>query len=183
MNALKENWKVAIVDALVLVFVVAFWVIGLPALAIVFLILGIAGTVLYFVGSKRLAQKEEQDKQLEAAKQTVTMFIISKKKMRMSEAGLPAAALESVSKLARRQKLPILKVKVGPQVMNLICEPSIFDSVPEKKEVKATVSGLYVTYVKGLHGNKGVKKVEEKKGFWKRALEKAQEKAGNKQIK
>ena len=103
--------------------------------------------------------------------------------MKLKDAGLPSAALESVGRLARNQKVPILKVKVGPQIMNLICEPEIFDSVPEKKEVKATVAGLYVTWVKGLHGNKGVKAPEEKKGFWKRTLEKAQEKAGAKQIK
>jgi hypothetical protein len=111
------------------------------------------------------------------------MFIISKKKMKMNEAGLPAAALASVPKLMRRQKLPILKVKVGPQIMNLICDSAIFDTVPEKKEVKATVSGLYVTAVKGLHGKKNVVVEEKKKGFWKRAMEKAQEKAGAKQIK
>jgi Ca2+/Na+ antiporter len=183
LNVLKENLKVVIVDAVVLAFVILLFVFHQPVLAIITLVLAIAGTVLYIVGSKRLAQQEESKAQLEAAKQTVSMFIISKKKMRLSEAGLPAAALESVSKLARRQKLPILKVKVGPQIMNLICEPEIFDSVPEKKEVKATVAGLYVTSVKGLHGNKGVKKPEEKKGFWKRTLEKAQEKAGAKQIK
>lgn len=183
MNVLKENWKVVLVDAIVLLFVVLFFIFHHPIMAIILLVLGIAGTVLYLVGSKRLAKEKESREQLEAAKQTVSMFIISKKKMRMNEAGLPAAALESVPKLARRQKLPILKVKIGPQIMNLICEPEIFDSVPEKKEVKATIAGLYVTYVKGLHGNKGVKKVEEKKGFWKRTLEKAQEKAGAKQIK
>lgn len=183
MNKLKENWKVVLVDAIILAFIILLFVLGFHVTAVIFLILEIAGTVLFFVGSKRMARDEESRAQLEAAKQTVSMFIISKKKMRMSEAGLPAAALESVSKLARRQKLPILKVKIGPQVMNLICEPEIFDSVPEKKEVKATVAGLYVTSVKGLHGNKGVKKPEEKKGFWKRTLEKAQEKAGAKQIK
>lgn len=183
MNALKENWKVVLVDALVLAFVVFLFVIGHPILAIITLVLGIAGTALYIVGSKRLAQQEESKAQLESAKQTVSMFIISKKKMKLKDAGLPSAALESVGRLARNQKVPILKVKVGPQIMNLICEPEIFDSVPEKKEVKATVAGLYVTWVKGLHGNKGVKAPEEKKGFWKRTLEKAQEKAGAKQIK
>ena len=166
-----------------MLFVVLLFVFGHPIFAIVTLVLGIAGTVLYIVGSKRLAQQEESKAQLEAAKQTVSMFIISKKKMKLKDAGLPSAALESVGRLARNQKFPILKVKVGPQVMNLICEPEIFDSVPEKKEVKATVAGLYVTSVKGLHGNKGFKKPEEKKGFWKRTLEKAQEKAGANQIK
>ena len=183
MNVLKENLTVVIIDAVALALAILLFVLHQPVWAIILLVLGIAGTAMYFVAKKNLAKQKESEEQLEAAKQTVSMFIISKKKMKLKDAGLPSAALESVGRLARNQKFPILKVKVGPQVMNLICEPEIFDSVPEKKEVKATVAGLYVTSVKGLHGNKGFKKPEEKKGFWKRTLEKAQEKAGASQIK
>ena len=58
----------------------------------------------------------------------------------------------------------------------------IFDSVPVKKEVKAVISGIYITDVKGLHG-KMPQAEQKKKGFFKRALEKAQEKAGAKPVK
>ena len=54
--------------------------------------------------------------------------------------------------------------------------------IPTKKEVKATVSGIYITDVKGLHG-KPLPVPQKKKGFFKRAVEKAQEKAGAKPIK
>ena len=56
------------------------------------------------------------------------------------------------------------------------------DSVPVKKEVKAVVSGIYVIGVKGLHG-KTEAKPQKKKGFFKRAMENAQEKAGAKPLK
>ena len=110
------------------------------------------------------------------------MFVISKKRMKLNEAGLPAQVTASTPKLMRRSKLPILKVKIGPQIMNLVCDAKIFDSVPEKKEVKATVSGIYVTEVKGLRG-KPVVKEAKKKGFFARALAAAQEKAGAKPVK
>ena len=75
-----------------------------------------------------------------------------------------------------------MKAKVGPQIMSLICDEKIFDSVPVKKEVKAVVSGIYITDVKGLHG-KPVVAEPKKKSKFKQLVEKAQEKAGAKPIK
>ena len=65
--------------------------------------------------------------------------------------------------------------------MSLICDEKIFDSVPVKKEVKASVSGIYVTEVKGLRDK--VETPEKKKGFFKNLVAKAQEKAGAKMVK
>lgn len=102
--------------------------------------------------------------------------------MKLKDAGLPAAVIEQTPKLLRGSKLPIVKAKVGPQVMTLVCEESIFESVPVKKEVKATVSGIYITAVKGLHGT-AIVKPAKKKGWFKRNVEKLQEKAGAKPLK
>ena len=70
----------------------------------------------------------------------------------------------------RGTKLPIVKAKVGPKVMTLIADEAIFADIPVKKEVKATVSGLYITAVKGLRGP--LEKPEEKKSFRARIQEK-----------
>lgn len=144
-------------------------------------VLIIAVIVLYFLGKKAQAKQSEQQAQIDANKQTVSMLIIDKKRLRMKESGLPQMVIDQTPKLMRRSKLPIVKAKVGPQVMSLVCDDKIFDSVPVKKEVKAVVSGIYITDVKGLHGT--IKKDPVKKGFFKRALEKAQEKAGAKPLK
>ena len=138
--------------------------------------------VLTILGKRYQKKNAEQQEQMDAAKQQVTMFIISKKRLKLNEAGLPPQVMASTPKLMRRSKLPIIKAKIGPQVMNLVCDAKIFDSVPEKKEVKATVSGIYVTEVKGLRG-KPLLKQEKKKGFFARAIAAAQEKAGAKPIK
>ena len=102
--------------------------------------------------------------------------------MKIKESGLPQMVINQTPKLLRNSKLPIVKAKIGPQIMSLVCEEKIFDSVPVKKEVKAVLSGIYITDVKGLHG-KPVIAPPKKKGFFKRAIEKAQEKAGAKPIK
>lgn len=155
------------------------WMIVLIVVAVVLIAL-IA--VLYFLGKKAQKKQAEQQEMLEANKQTVSMLVIDKKRMRLKDAGLPQVVLDQAPKLMRRSKLPIVKVKVGPQIMSLICDEKIFDSVPVKKEVKAVVSGIYVLSVRGLHG-----KVEappaKKKSRFRRALEAAQEKAGAKPLK
>ncbi len=138
--------------------------------------------VLYFLGKKAQKKQAEQQEMLEANKQSVAMLIIDKKRMRMKDSGLPQIVLDKTPKLMRRSKLPIVKAKVGSQIMSLVCDEKIFDSVPVKKEVKAVVSGFYVLDVKGLHG-KIEKAPAKKKGFFKRALEAAQEKAGAKPLK
>ena len=81
--------------------------------------------------------------------------------MKLKDAGLPQEVMDQTPKLLRGSKLPILKVRIGNRVMSLICDEKIFDSVPTKKEVKASVSGIYVTEVKGLHGK--TKAPEQKK--------------------
>lgn len=137
---------------------------------------------LYFLGKKAQKRQSEQQAQIDANKQTVSMLIIDKKRMKMKESGLPQMVIDQTPKLLRRSKLPIVKAKVGPQVMSLVCDEKIFETVPVKKEVKAVVSGIYITEVKGLHG--AIKKApEQKKGWFKRTLEKAQEKAGAKPLK
>ena len=143
------------------------------------LIIGVV--VLYFLGKKAQKKQAEQEEMMQANKQTISMLIIDKKRMKLKDSGLPQVVIDQTPKLMRRSKLPIVKAKIGPQIMSLICDDKIFDSVPVKKEVKAVVSGIYILDVRGLHG-KAEKKEEKKKSFWKRALEAAQEKAGAKPL-
>ena len=152
------------------------------ALLVILAVLIIGVVVLYFLGKKAQKKQAEQQEMMEANKQTVSMLIIDKKRMKLKESGLPQMVIDQTPKMMRGSKLPIVKAKVGPQIMSLISDEKIFESIPVKKEVKAVVSGIYILDVKGLHGKTEAQPVK-KKGFFKRALEKAQEKAGAKPIK
>ena len=121
-------------------------------LLVIVIVLAIIIAVLYFLGKKAQKKQAEQQELLDANKQTVSMLIIDKKRMKMKDAGLPQMVIDQTPKMMRGSKLPIIKAKVGPQIVSLICDEKIFDSVPVKKEVKAVVSGIYVLDVKGLHG-------------------------------
>ena len=151
-------------------------------LLVILVILIIGVVVLYFLGKKAQKRQAEQQEQINAAKQTVSMLIIDKKRMKMKESGLPQAVIAQTPRLMRGTKLPIVKAKIGPQIMSLVCDEKIYDMVPVKREVKATVSGIYITDVKGLHG-KPIVVEQKKKGFFKHAMEQAQEKAGAKPLK
>ncbi len=150
-------------------------------LLVILAILIVAVVALYFLGKKAQKRQSEQQQQIDAMKQTVSMLIIDKKRMKLKDSGLPQVVIDQTPKLLRLSKLPIVKAKVGPQILSLVSDEKILDSIPVKKEVKAVVSGIYITDVKGLHGKVQVE--QKKKGFFKRAVEKAQEKAGAKPIK
>lgn len=141
-------------------------------LIIVVAILAAIAVGLYFLGKKAEKRKVQQDAAIAQASQTVSMLIIDKKKMKLKDAGLPQAIIDQTPKYMRRVKTPIVKVKVGPTITTLLCAPEIYDEVPVKKEVKAVVSGLYLTAIKGQHGRKAP--VEPKKeGFLTRMRKKA----------
>ncbi len=115
----------------------------------------IAGVVLvlYLLGKRNLKKQEESEAQIEASKQQVTMLVIDKKKMKVKDSGLPQIVYEQLPKLLRGRKFPIVKAKVGPRIMTFIAEPKVYDVIPTKKEIKATVAGLYITDVKGIRGS------------------------------
>jgi len=138
---------------------------------IIIAVLVVALVVLYFVGRRLQKKQDAQQAQIEAAKQSVSMLIIDKKRMKLKDAGLPAIVMEQTPKYLRGSKLPIVKAKIGPKIMTLVCEESIFDLVPVKKEVKAEISGIYMVGVKGIRGS--LEAPKKKKGFFKRWQEKA----------
>lgn len=149
------------------------------ALTIVLLVIAVvliaAIVVLYFLGKKAEKTRGEQEAQMAAVAQQVSMLIIDKKRLKMKDSGLPEAVISQTPWYAKNSKIPVVKAKVGPQVMTLICDAAIFDDMPVKKEVKATVSGLYITKVKGLHGKTQVEEKKKKKGLRAWALNKQKE--------
>lgn len=140
-------------------------------LLVILIVTIIACIVLYFLGKKAEKKQAEQQAQLDAAAQTITMLIIDKGRLRLKEAGLPSIVVENTPKYLRRSKVPVVKAKIGPKIMTLMCDADVFPLIPVKKEVKATVSGIYITGVKGLRGP--LETPQKKKGFLTRMRDKA----------
>ena len=84
--------------------------------------------------------------------QVMTLYIIDKKKMKLTEANLPKVVTENLPKMVKRAKMPVLKVKVGPRVMSFIADEEVFKNVLPKQEIKADVAGIYVLSAKRIRG-------------------------------
>ena len=70
------------------------WIIVLIVLAVIAVILGL----LYYFGKKAQTKQAAQQEQMEAMKQTVSMLIIDKKKLRMKDSGLPQMVIDQTPK-------------------------------------------------------------------------------------
>ena len=125
-------------------------------LLVIIAILVVALIALIIVGNKLRKKQTENQAQIDAAKQIMSMLIIDKKKMKLKK-----IVLEQTPKYLQRSKVPVVKAKIGPKVMTLMADPKVYDQIPIKAEVKAEVSGIYITGIKSVRGGKIV--VEEKK--------------------
>lgn len=142
----------------------------LLVLGIIVVIMIIALIVLYFVGKKMQKKQGESQAQMQAAAQTATILVIDKKRMKLKDAGLPKIVLENTPKYLRGSKVPIVKAKIGPRIMSLMCDEKIFPVLPVKKELKVVMSGIYIMDVKG----RGVlDNPQEKLSWWQRTKMKA----------
>ncbi|MBO6133342.1 MAG: hypothetical protein J6P05_03305 [Lachnospiraceae bacterium] len=149
-------------------------------LLVILLVLVIVLAVLYFFGKRVQKKQAEQQAMIDSMKQVVPILVIDKKRMKIKESGLPQAVIDQTPKVLRGSKLPIVKAKVGPQIINFIADEKIFDLIPLKKQIKATISGLYITDVKGIRETlKAPEKKKSKFTIWKENLQK---KAGAKPL-
>ncbi|WP_173473163.1 hypothetical protein [Eubacterium ruminantium] len=136
------------------------WIIFIIVLVV---IIG-ALIALYIAGNKmqkkQLAQKEE----MLAQAQPANMLIIDKKYMPLKDAKFPKIVMEQTPKKYQKAKVPVVKAKVGPQIVTLMCDEAIYDDIPTKGEVKAMVSGIYIVSVKSVRKQKNQPVEEETNG-------------------
>ncbi|MCI5936941.1 MAG: hypothetical protein MRZ36_02930 [Eubacterium sp.] len=146
----------------------------LIVLGIIVVVLIALLVVLYFVGNKMQKKQDESQAQMQAASQVASILVIDKKRMKLKDAGLPKVVLDNTPKYLRGSKVPIVKAKIGPKIMTLMCDEKIFPVLPVKKELKVVLSGIYIMDVKG----RGVlESPQEKLGLWQRTKLKLLKKA------
>ena len=130
-------------------------------LLIVLAILIAVTVVLYFVGKRLQKRQDAQKEQIDAAKQTMELLIIDKKRMRINQSGLPQMVLDQQPWYTKWMKVPIVKAKVGPRIMTFMADANVFEVLPLKTECKVVISGLYITEIKSARG--GIPQVPKKK--------------------
>lgn len=126
---------------------------------------------LSFLGKRLQKKQEATESQAREGAKPVSIFVIEKKKVRMVDAGFPQVVIDQTPKFFRRSKVSVVKAKVGPQIATLMCDEKAYALIPEKKEVKVLLNGIYIVEAKSARG--GLLPPPTKKGFMARIREKA----------
>ena len=99
--------------------------------------------VRYF--AKRMKKRVADQKNIvDQHKVTTSIFVIEKKKGKLSEAKLPKQVIDQIPMLYKMRKLPLVTAKVGPQIVTLICEDNVFKKLPDKKNVRVDLAGIFI---------------------------------------
>jgi len=114
-------------------------------------LLAIVIAVAYYFFSKWAGKKTAQQQDMvQQHKQTVAIYIIDKKKDKITNAGFPKAVAEQIPRMAKIMKTPLVKAKIGAQITTLVCDAAVFDALPLKKTVTVEIAGAYIVGMKGM---------------------------------
>ena len=126
----------------------AGWIVAIVVLVV--LIGAFIG--LSILGKKLQKKQEDSEVAMRQGAQVVSIFVIDKDRKKITEAGFPQIIVDQTPKYLRRSKVPVVKAKVGPKIASLMCDEKAFNLIPEKKEVKVLLNGIYIVEAKSARG-------------------------------
>ncbi len=110
-------------------------------------IIGAIFAGLFVWGRKLQGQYEQQQELINQHKQSMQIFVIDKKKDTLDNLKIPKYVKEQIPKRQQKRKVPVIIAKVGPQVQTLLCDDTVYDVLPVKKQVKVEMAGVLVVNV------------------------------------
>ena len=129
----------------------SFWeqygqgIIGIITILIVLALIIVGYRIL-----KKKMQKKMDDQQMlvNQHKVATSILILEKRKDRIANANIPKAVIEQIPKVYKIKKVPIVKAKIGPQVIDLLCDDDVFDKLPVRKTVRVDLAGIFIAGIK-----------------------------------
>ena len=125
---------------------------------ILYIILGVVIAAIvagWFFLKKKMEQKVSLQKDLVDQHKIATSILILEKRMdKVSNANIPKSVIAQIPKIYKFRKVPIVKAKIGPQVMDLLCDEDIFNKLPERKSVNVELAGIFIAGIKQQKGKK-----------------------------
>ena len=104
------------------------------------------GTILDF--SDVLIQAQDF---IDQNRTTVQIFVIDKRQEKPSPSNMPKAVYEQMPKSAKIRKTNLVRAKVGPQIVTLMCDKPVYQVLPVKKNVKVDLAGMYIVGITGMN--------------------------------
>ncbi len=122
----------------------------LDGMLVVGIVLVLVVGALYFLNRAAYKKMDEQQALIDSTKMSATIYVIDKKRDKITNINLPKAAQDQIPAYAKFMKMYFVKAKVGPQIVTLMCDKNVFNAVPLKKNIKAQISGMYLVDFVGL---------------------------------
>ena len=104
-----------------------------------------------FLRKKFKKRMDDQETMVNQHKVTTSILILEKRKDKVENANIPKSVIGQIPKLYKIKKVPLVKAKIGQQVMDLLCDEAVFDKLPERKTVRVELAGIFIA---GLLPNK-----------------------------
>ncbi|WP_250277959.1 hypothetical protein [[Clostridium] colinum] len=145
-------------------------------LIIITLIVGVILGILVWVNRKAMKKMGDHQDMINRSKQTTTIFVIDKKKSKITDVNMPKMVTEQMPKIYKFLKLYFVQAKIGPQILTLICDKKVFNAITVKKNVKVELAGIYIVNVVGMKTDKELKEIKKAK----KAKEKEEKKNNSK---
>jgi len=125
-------------------FQVKWWILYLILAVIIVAI--VAG---YFFLKKKMEEKISLQKDLVDQHKVTTQILVLEKRMdKVDNANIPKNVVAQIPKIYKLKKVPIVKAKIGPQVMDLLCDEEVFEKIPEKKTINVELAGIFIAGIK-----------------------------------
>ncbi len=130
---------------------------------LIFFVVAAIGVGLYFFSRWAYRRMGDQQSMIDKTKTTVSIYVIDKKKDKLTNANFPKAVTDQIPKYSRLLKMPLVKAKIGPTIATLICDKQVFDVIPLKKNVKVELAGIYISGMKGMKTKQELKQIAKAK--------------------
>jgi len=115
---------------------------------VIILVVIVALVIAFRIFRKRMRKRMANQKAVvDQHKVTTSIFVIDKKKGKLADARLPKPVIDQIPTIYKFRKLPLVTAKVGPQIVTLICEEDVFKKLPEKKNVRVDLAGIFIVSI------------------------------------
>jgi len=129
---------------------VSFWQEwGGYILILIVLVIIAAGVVAYRIIKNKIQRKMDDQQQLvNQHKVPASILVLEKRKDKIANANIPKSVIDQIPRVYKIKKVPIVKAKIGAQVMDLLCDEDVYDKLPVRKTVRVDLAGIFIAAIK-----------------------------------
>ncbi len=130
---------------------------------VIMIVLTAIAVGLYFLNKKLSTRMTQANSFIESSKQVTSIYVIDKKRDKITNVKMPKMVMDQVPAYQKMFKNHFVQAKIGPQIMTLMCDKHVFNAIPEKKNVKVELAGIYIVSVVGMKSKEEMKEIKKQK--------------------